>query len=238
MPHKTKTGWKWANVKRKTKGELAKTVYGIWKKNGSKGSFSDFWRGKDDGENANESEVLSIGETVSSINGLKTINNSRIGSERMNTKTNNATTLVESWGTPWQRITRNVIAEADQLESEDDDPNVIPKRVSEYQAIAMYCVKYLTVKRRNVFFVGPEDHLFDIFRLNGGNKAMWLEIVNKYNNLNLDEKSNREIAQMAVENLEKASQENVIAAWELAEVAKHIQRLIADGNVDESEEGA
>jgi len=126
MPHKTKTGWKWANIKRKTKGELAKTVYGIWRKNGSKGSFSDFWHGKDNGENTNESEILTPGETASSVNGLKTINTSRTGSEHMNTETNNTTTLVESWGTPWQRITHDVIAEANSsLDDQvyyDDDP--------------------------------------------------------------------------------------------------------------------
>lgn len=112
MPHKTKTGWKWANIKRKTKGELAKTVYGIWKKNGSKGRFSDFWHGKDDEENTNESEILTTSETTSSVNGIKTINTSRTGSEHMNTKTNNATTLIESWGTPWQRMTTQVINES------------------------------------------------------------------------------------------------------------------------------
>lgn len=121
MPHKTKTGWKWANIKRKTKGELAKTVYGIWKKNGSKGDFSDFWHRKDNGENTNESKVLTPGETTLSVNGLKTINNSRTGSEHMNTKTNNATTLVESWGTPWQRITTMVINE---YNVDDEEPDV------------------------------------------------------------------------------------------------------------------
>ena len=43
MPHKVKNGWRWANIERPTKGELVKVVYGIWKKNGSKGEFSDFW---------------------------------------------------------------------------------------------------------------------------------------------------------------------------------------------------
>ena len=52
MPIKTSNGkWKWGNVVRDTKKELAQTVYGIWKKNGSKGSFSSFWHGK----HANES---------------------------------------------------------------------------------------------------------------------------------------------------------------------------------------
>ena len=46
MPIKTKSGkWKWGNVERDSKKELVQTVYGIWKKNGSKGSFSDFLKG-------------------------------------------------------------------------------------------------------------------------------------------------------------------------------------------------
>lgn len=46
MPIKTSTGkWKWGNIERSSKKELAQTVYGIWKKNGSKGTFSDFWHG-------------------------------------------------------------------------------------------------------------------------------------------------------------------------------------------------
>ena len=43
MPHKSKNGWRWANIERPTKGELVKVVYGIWQKNGSKGKFEDFW---------------------------------------------------------------------------------------------------------------------------------------------------------------------------------------------------
>lgn len=44
MPERTSDGqWKWGNVTRKTKKELAQTVYGIWKSNGSKGSFHDFY---------------------------------------------------------------------------------------------------------------------------------------------------------------------------------------------------
>lgn len=47
MPLKTSSGkWKWGNIERKTKGELVQVVYGIWKKNGSPGSFSSFWHGK------------------------------------------------------------------------------------------------------------------------------------------------------------------------------------------------
>ena len=46
MPIKTSDGkWKWGNVTRDTKKELAQTVYGIWKSNGSKGSFHDFYYG-------------------------------------------------------------------------------------------------------------------------------------------------------------------------------------------------
>lgn len=46
MPIKTSTGkWKWGNIERNSKKELVQTVYGIWKKNGSKGTFSDFWHG-------------------------------------------------------------------------------------------------------------------------------------------------------------------------------------------------
>lgn len=46
MPIKTSSGkWKWGNIERSSKKELVQTVYGIWKKNGSKGSFSDFLKG-------------------------------------------------------------------------------------------------------------------------------------------------------------------------------------------------
>ena len=44
MPERTEDGqWRWGNVKRKTKKELAQTVYGIWVANGKKGSFHDFY---------------------------------------------------------------------------------------------------------------------------------------------------------------------------------------------------
>ena len=46
MPHqirKTKK-WRWGNIERDSKQELLKTVYGIWMKNGKKGSFSSFWK--------------------------------------------------------------------------------------------------------------------------------------------------------------------------------------------------
>ena len=43
MPHKVAGGWKWGNIERSTKKELAQTVYWIWQKNGAKGKFNDFW---------------------------------------------------------------------------------------------------------------------------------------------------------------------------------------------------
>ena len=52
MPHKVGKKWKWGNIERRSKEDLRKTVYGIWMKNGSQGSFSKFWKtGK-----ANEAE--------------------------------------------------------------------------------------------------------------------------------------------------------------------------------------
>ena len=44
MPHKIGKKWKWGNIERNSKEDLRKTVYGIWMKNGSKGSFSKFWK--------------------------------------------------------------------------------------------------------------------------------------------------------------------------------------------------
>ena len=44
MPERTKSGkWKWGNVERNSRKELAQTVYGIWKGTGSKGSFHNFY---------------------------------------------------------------------------------------------------------------------------------------------------------------------------------------------------
>ena len=43
MPHKVGKKWKWGNIERDSEDELRKTVWGIWKKNGGKGSFSKFW---------------------------------------------------------------------------------------------------------------------------------------------------------------------------------------------------
>ena len=45
MPHKVpgEKKWRWGNIERSSKKELAKTVYGIWAKSGKKGSFSKFW---------------------------------------------------------------------------------------------------------------------------------------------------------------------------------------------------
>lgn len=57
MPVKTSSGkWKWGNIERDSKKELVQTVYGIWKKNGSKGSFSKFLKGTH--ESINESKVI------------------------------------------------------------------------------------------------------------------------------------------------------------------------------------
>lgn len=44
MPYQSNGKWKWGNIERKSKEDLRKTVYGIWMKNGSKGSFSKFWK--------------------------------------------------------------------------------------------------------------------------------------------------------------------------------------------------
>lgn len=56
MPHKVGKKWKWGNIERSSKEDLRKIVYGIWMKNGSKGSFSKFWKtGK---VNENEDKVI------------------------------------------------------------------------------------------------------------------------------------------------------------------------------------
>ncbi len=44
MPHKVGKKWRWGNIERDSKQELVKVVYGIWVKNGKKGSFKSFWK--------------------------------------------------------------------------------------------------------------------------------------------------------------------------------------------------
>lgn len=44
MPYRSNGKWKWGNLSRKSKEDLRKTVYGIWLKQGKKGSFSKFWK--------------------------------------------------------------------------------------------------------------------------------------------------------------------------------------------------
>lgn len=44
MPHKVGKKWKWGNIELSSKEDLRRTVYGIWLKGGSKGSFSKFWK--------------------------------------------------------------------------------------------------------------------------------------------------------------------------------------------------
>ena len=44
MPYRSGGKWKWGNISRKSKEDLRKTVYGIWLKQGKKGSFSKFWK--------------------------------------------------------------------------------------------------------------------------------------------------------------------------------------------------
>ena len=60
MPHKVgKNKWKWGNIERSSKGDLAKTVYGIWRKNGGKGDFGTFWRtGKTSSSKSKKNESL------------------------------------------------------------------------------------------------------------------------------------------------------------------------------------
>lgn len=60
--------WKWGSIERDTKGELAKTVYGIWIANGKKGKFEDFWhyKGKNHSKPKTESFKYSfIAESLS-----------------------------------------------------------------------------------------------------------------------------------------------------------------------------
>ena len=44
MPYRSGGKWKWGNLSRKSKEDLRRTVYGIWLKQGKKGSFSKFWK--------------------------------------------------------------------------------------------------------------------------------------------------------------------------------------------------
>lgn len=43
MPHKQGGKFVWGNIEANTQGELSKKVWGIWKKNGSKGDFGHFY---------------------------------------------------------------------------------------------------------------------------------------------------------------------------------------------------
>lgn len=43
MPYKQGGKWKWGNLEADTEGELSKKVWGVWKKNGSKGDFGHFY---------------------------------------------------------------------------------------------------------------------------------------------------------------------------------------------------
>ena len=59
MPYKSKGKWKWGNVERESKKELVQVVYGIWKQNGSKGKFEDFWEtGKTTGDAKDSADEL------------------------------------------------------------------------------------------------------------------------------------------------------------------------------------
>lgn len=44
MPYHSGGKWKWGNIERSSKEDLRKTIYGIWMKQGKKGSFSKFWK--------------------------------------------------------------------------------------------------------------------------------------------------------------------------------------------------
>ena len=84
MPYISNGKWKWGNLERKSKDDLRKLVYGIWMKNGKKGSFSDFWNkgkvseterndnmnkyavaGYDESKNKLSVKVLSLDEVLS-----------------------------------------------------------------------------------------------------------------------------------------------------------------------------
>lgn len=63
MPEQTEDGyWRWGNIKRKTKGELVKVVYGIWIAQGKPGTFHDFWHsGNPHGEKAKKKKKKNKG---------------------------------------------------------------------------------------------------------------------------------------------------------------------------------
>lgn len=69
MPYKVGKKWKWGNIERKSKEDLRKTVYGIWMKNGSKGSFSKFWKTGKVNESADGDMIAQLfDEAVSDYN--------------------------------------------------------------------------------------------------------------------------------------------------------------------------
>lgn len=71
MPHKVGKKWKWGNIERKSKEDLRKTVYGIWMKNGSKGSFSKFWKTGKVNEDETAANVKKIDFPADEIDSLK-----------------------------------------------------------------------------------------------------------------------------------------------------------------------
>lgn len=160
MPHKVGKKWKWGNIERKSKEDLRKTVYGIWMKNGSKGSFSKFWKtGK-----VNEDEVVANAKKIDfpadEIDNLKdrlSLVTTRVSDDFC--KFELGDNVIAPWGKTYRVTSRIEIDDINDHPYYDELTQDQVEFLSDYDKIAVLQLDEIQYLSKMVFRKVPRDEL-------------------------------------------------------------------------------
>ena len=160
MPHKVGKKWKWGNIERSSKEDLRKTVYGIWMKNGSKGSFSKFWKtGKvnEDETTANAKKIDFPTDEIDSLKDRLSLVTTRVSDDF--SKFELGDTVIAPWGKTYRVTSRIEIDDINDHPYYDELTQDQIEFLSDYDKIAVLRLDEMQCLSKMVFKKVPRDEL-------------------------------------------------------------------------------
>ena len=160
MPHKVGKKWKWGNIERSSKEDLRKTVYGIWMKNGSKGSFSKFWKTGKVNEDETAASVKKIDFPADEIDSLKdrlSLVTTRVSDDF--SKFAVGDTVIAPWGKTYRVTSRIEIDDINDHPYYDELTQDQVEFLSDYDKIAVLQLDEIQYLSNMVFRKVPRDEL-------------------------------------------------------------------------------
>lgn len=163
MPHKVGKKWKWGNIERSSKEDLRKTVYGIWMKNGSKGSFSKFWKtGKvnEDETTASAKKIDFPADEIDSLKDRLSVVTTRVSDDF--SKFELGDNVIAPWGKTYRVTSRIEINDINDHPYYDELTQDQVEFLSDYDKIAVLQLDEIQYLSKMVFRKVPRNELVSL----------------------------------------------------------------------------